>query len=49
VAKELELLLIIECYNTLMHAKIMAWLAQRPRFLVHYTPTFAYWLTQVER
>ena len=26
-----------------------AWLAQRPRFHVHYTPTYASWLNQVER
>ena len=26
-----------------------AWLAQLPRFHVHYTPTYASWLNQVER
>ena len=26
-----------------------AWRAQRPRFHVHYTPTYASWLNQVER
>lgn len=31
------------------HAQVRAWLAQRPRFHVHYTPTYASWLTQVER
>ena len=29
--------------------KVRAWLAQRPRFQVHYTPTYSSWLNQVER
>jgi hypothetical protein len=31
------------------HAKVFALLAQRPSFHVHYTPTYASWLNQVER
>ena len=31
------------------HAKDRAWLAQRPRFHVYDTPTYASWLNQVER
>ena len=30
------------------HAKDRAWLAQRPRFHVYDTPTYASWLNQVE-
>ena len=26
-----------------------AWLARRPRYHIHYTPTYASWLNQVER
>ncbi|OAJ66435.1 hypothetical protein A0123_02949 [Gluconobacter cerinus] len=29
--------------------KVRAWLAAGPRFHVHYTPTFASWLNQIER
>ena len=31
------------------HAKVRTWLASRPRYHVHYTPTYASWLNQVER
>ena len=34
-------------YCTHKHAKVRAWLAQRPRFQVHDTPTYASWLNQV--
>ena len=49
VPKELDLHLIVDNYCTHKHAKVKAWLAQRPRFHVHYTPTYASWLNQVER
>jgi putative transposase len=39
VPKELDLHLIVDNYCTHKHAKVKAWLAQRPRFHVHYTPT----------
>ncbi len=29
--------------------KVRIWLANRPRFHIHYTPTYASWLNQVER
>ena len=31
------------------HPKVRAWLAARPRFHLHFTPTYASWLNQVER
>ena len=31
------------------HAKVKQWLAARPRFHLHFTPTYASWLNQVER
>ena len=34
----MELHLIVDNYCTHKHAKVKAWLAQRPRFHVHYTP-----------
>ena len=49
VPEELDVHLIVDNYCTHKHAKVRAWLAQRPRFHVHYTPTYASWLNQVER
>jgi len=49
VPKELDLHLIIDNDCTHKHAKVKQWLAQRPRFNVHDTPTYASWLNQVER
>ena len=40
--------LIVDNYCTHKHAKVRRWLAARPRFHVHYTPTYASWLNQVE-
>jgi putative transposase len=47
--KGLDIHLVVDNYCTHKHAKVRAWLAQRPRFHVHYTPTYASWLNQVER
>ena len=41
--------LIVDNYATHKHGKVRIWLAQRPRFHVHYTPTYSSWLNQVER
>jgi putative transposase len=49
VPKQLAVHLIIDNYATHKHAKVRAWLAARPRYHVHYTPTYASWLNQVER
>ena len=35
--------------TTSKHAKVKQWLAARPRFHLHFTPTYASWLNQVER
>jgi putative transposase len=48
VPKELEVHLVIDNYATHKHAKVRRWLAARPRYHVHYTPTYASWLNQVE-
>ena len=45
----LDLYLVLENYATHNHPKISAWLAKRPRFYLHFTPTSASWLSQVER
>ena len=49
VPADLDVHLIVDNYATHKHAKVKAWLAQRPRYHVHYTPTYASWLNQVER
>jgi putative transposase len=49
VPDELDVHLIVDNYCTHKHTKVRAWLAQRKRFHVHYTPTYASWINQVER
>jgi transposase len=39
----------VDNYATHKHAKVRRWLAKHPRFLIHYTPTSASWLTRFER
>ena len=47
--KKLDLHLIADNYATHKHPKVKAWLAKHPRFHMHFTPTSASWLSQVER
>ena len=47
--KGLDLHLIADNYATHKHPKVKAWLAKHPRFHMHFTPTSASWLNQVER
>jgi transposase len=47
--KHLNLHLIVDNYATHKHEKVKAWLAKHPRFHLHFTPTSASWLNQVER
>jgi putative transposase len=49
VPKTLDVHLIVDNYATHKHPKVKAWLARRPRYHIHYTPTYASWLNQVER
>ena len=46
---ELDLHLIMDHYATHKHPKVKAWLAQHPRFHLHFTPTSSSWLNLVER
>jgi transposase len=41
--------LVADNYATHKHPKVKAWLARHGRFHIHYTPTYASWLNQVER
>ena len=49
VPAELDIHLVLDNYATHKHAKVQRWLAARPRFHLHFTPTSASWLNQVER
>jgi putative transposase len=49
VPPQMDIHLIVDNYCTHKHAKVKAWLARRPRWHIHYTPTYSSWLNQVER
>ena len=49
VPAELDIHLVLDNYATHKHAKVRRWLAARPRYHLHFTPTYASWLNQVER
>jgi putative transposase len=48
VPKALDIHLVVDNYATHKHRKVKTWLAARPRYHVHYTPTYSSWLNQVE-
>ena len=48
VPKTLDVHIIVDNYATHKHPRVKRWFAARPRFHVHYTPTYASWLNQVE-
>ena len=45
----LDLHLVCDNFATHKHAKVCAWVAQRPSIHLHFIPTYASWLNQVER
>lgn len=49
VPDTLEVHVIMDNYGTHKTALIRNWFAKRPRFHVHFTPTYGSWLNQVER
>ncbi len=49
VLPDLDVHLILDTYATHKTALIQEWLATRPRFHLHFTPTSASWLNLVER
>ena len=44
-----ELHLVMDNYATHKTPAVKRWLARHPRFVVHFTPTSASWINQVER
>lgn len=49
VPAELDVHLVMDNYGTHKTSSIKAWFTRHPRFHVHFTPTSASWLNQVER
>jgi transposase len=49
VPAKLDVDLILDNYGTHKTQLILGWLAKRPRFHLHFTPTSASWLNLVER
>lgn len=49
VPPHLDVHLICDNYATHKHPRVRSWLARRPRFHLHFTPTYSSWLNQVER
>ena len=49
VPTALDVHLVLDNYGTHKHPRVRAWLARRPRYHLHFTPTYASWLNQVER
>ena len=47
--KDKVLHLMVDNYASHQHAKVQAWLAKHPRFVMHFTSSAASWLTMVER
>ena len=48
VPADLDIHLVMDNYGTHKHEKVRLWLAQHPRYHVHFVPTYSSWLNQVE-
>ena len=49
VPGDLDIHIIMDNYATHKTKEVKAWLARRPRYHVHFTPTSASWINQIER
>jgi transposase len=49
VPAELEVHIVLDNYGTHKTAIIRNWFAKRPRFRIHFTPTYGSWINLVER
>src|SRR5690349_24396772 len=49
IERALDVHLVLDNYGTHKHPKVKKWLAARPRYHVHFTPTGSSWLNQIER
>jgi len=48
VPQELDVHIIMNNDTTHKHEKVRSWFARRPRYHVHFTPTYSSWLNQVD-
>jgi len=49
VPADLDVHGIVDNYSSHKHPKVKAWLAARPRWHMHFIPTYSSWLNRVER
>lgn len=49
VPQDLDVHCIVDNYASHKHPKVCTWLAHRPRWHMHFVPTYSSWLNQVER
>jgi transposase len=49
VPPDLEVHLVMDNYGTHKTEKVVRWFARHPRYRIHFTPTSASWINQVER
>jgi transposase len=49
VPEHLDVHLVLDNYAMHKHPPVRRWFASHPRFILHFTPTSASWLNQVER
>jgi transposase len=49
VPKDLDIHIVLDNYGTHTHEAVREWIAARPRYHMHFTPTGASWLNLVER
>ena len=49
IPQSLDIHLVMDNYGTHKMPKVQRWFARRPRYHLHFTPTSASWLNQVER
>ena len=49
VPADSDIHLVLDNYATHKHAAVQRWPAERPRYQLHFTPTYSSWLNQVER
>ncbi len=49
IPQELDIHLVCDNYGTHKTPAIRKWLADHPRFYMHFTPTYSSWINQVER
>lgn len=49
VPQKLDIHLIVDNYSTHKHARVKSWLVKRPRWHIHFIPTYSSWLNLVGR